>query len=179
MSDFTLHTLDSAPEHSKPLLEKSLKSFGSIPNLHAVMAAAPTVLEAYQNLHQLFMQTSFNAAEKTVIWQSINTEHQCHYCVPAHTAIANMMQVDQQLITALKNNQQLDDAKLQQLRDTTLALVRQRGQLNAGQVQTFCAAGYNRQQLLEIILGISQKVMSNYINHIAATPLDDAFKPFA
>ncbi|MDP5149443.1 hypothetical protein [Rheinheimera baltica] len=64
MSDFTLHTLDSAPEHSKPLLEKSLKSFGSIPNLHAVMAASPAVLEAYQNLHQLFMQTSFNAAEK-------------------------------------------------------------------------------------------------------------------
>ncbi|MDP5149442.1 carboxymuconolactone decarboxylase family protein [Rheinheimera baltica] len=114
-----------------------------------------------------------------MIWQSINTEHQCHYCVPAHTAIANMMQVDQQLITALKNKQPLDDAKLQQLRDTTLALVRQCGQLNAEQVQTFYAAGYNRQQLLEIILGISQKVMSNYVNHIAATPLDDAFKPFA
>lgn len=179
MTEFTLHTLDSAPERSKPLLEKSLKGFGSIPNLHAVMAEAPAVLEAYQNLHQLFMQTSFTAAEKTVIWQSINTDHQCHYCVPAHTAIANMMQVDQQLIGALKNNQQLKDAKLQLLQDTTLALVRQRGQLKDEQVHTFYAAGYNRQQLLEIILGISQKVMSNDINHIAATPLDDAFKPFA
>lgn len=179
MSNFTLHTVDTAPERSKPLLNNSIKAFGSIPNLHAVMAESPAVLQAYQDLHQLFLQSSFNAAEKTVVWQSINTEHQCHYCVPAHTAIANMMQVDQQLITALKNNQQLDDAKLQQLRDTTLALVRQRGQLKAEQVQTFYAAGYNRQQLLEIILGISQKVMSNYINHIAATPLDEAFKPFA
>jgi alkylhydroperoxidase family enzyme len=179
MTDFTVHTLDSAPPSSKPLLEKSVKSFGSIPNLHGVMAEAPAVLQAYQDLHQLFMQSSLSAAEKTVVWQSINTEHECHYCVPAHTAIANMMKIDASIIEALKHNKTLDDTKLQQLRDTTLALVRQRGRLSEQQLAAFYAAGYAKQHLLEIVLGISQKVMSNYINHIADTPLDDAFKPYA
>ncbi|MDO6749348.1 carboxymuconolactone decarboxylase family protein, partial [Gilvimarinus sp. 1_MG-2023] len=94
---FTLHTLESAPAESKPLLEKSLRAFGSIPGLHAVMAESPETLEAYQQLHQLFTQTSFDAEELTVVWQTINVEHQCHYCVPAHTAIANMMKVDPEL----------------------------------------------------------------------------------
>ncbi len=175
---FTLYTTENAPEASRPLLEKSQQAFGMIPNLHAVMAAAPAVLEAYQELNQLFQQTSFNAAELTVVWQTINVEHGCHYCVPAHTAIAHMMQVDPAITNALREERPMPDEKLQVLHLTTLALVRKRGRLNEDELQRFQAAGYGQQQLLEIILGISQKVMSNYINHLAGTPVDDAFKDF-
>lgn len=179
MSLYPLHTLESAPIASQPLLDKSIKGFGAIPNLHAVMASAPKVLEAYQTLHQLFNQTSLSAEEKTVVWQSINQEHQCHYCVPAHAAIAHMMKVDPEITAHIRQSQVLPDTKLEQLRQTTLAIVRQRGVLTDEQQQQFFAAGYGIQQLLEVILGLSQKVMSNYINHLAKTPLDDAFKPFA
>jgi hypothetical protein len=53
MPSFDLHTIETAPEESRPLLENSQKSFGRIPGLHAVMAEAPALLEAYQQLHQL------------------------------------------------------------------------------------------------------------------------------
>lgn len=179
MSLYPLHTLESAPAASQPLLDKSIKGFGTIPNLHAVMASAPKVLEAYQALHQLFNQTSLSSEEKTVVWQTINQEHQCHYCVPAHAAIAHMMKVDPEITTNIRRSQSLPDIKLEQLRQTTLAIVRQRGILTDEQQQQFFASGYGVQQLLEVILGVSQKVMSNYINHLAKTPLDEAFKPFA
>lgn len=179
MNSYTLHTLESAPVASKSLLEKSIKDFGMIPNLHAVMASAPNVLDAYQTLHTLFNQTSFTDEEKTVVWQTVNHEHGCHYCVPAHTAIAHMMKVDLHIINNIVQNKTLPNLKLEQLRQTTLAVVRQRGILSDDQQQQFFEVGYEVQQLLEIILGVSQKVMSNYINHIAKTPLDMAFKPFA
>jgi alkylhydroperoxidase family enzyme len=70
-------------------------------------------------------------------------------------------------------------AKLQALLDMTLIIVRNRGNVTNEELATFYAAGYGEQQLLEIILGLSQKVISNYTNHIAETPVDDAFKPFA
>ncbi|WP_037458881.1 carboxymuconolactone decarboxylase family protein [Shewanella sp. HN-41] len=178
MSSYMLHTLETAPAASLPFLEKSLKGFGSIPNLHAVMAESPKVLEAYQTLHELFNQSSLNAIEKTIVWQTINIEHQCHYCVPAHTAIAHMMKIDSTIIDALTHKRPLPTHEQQVLRETTLALVRNRGQLSHEQKQAFFDAGYTKQQLLEIVLGISQKVMSNYINHIVDTPLDDAFKAF-
>jgi alkylhydroperoxidase family enzyme len=178
MRTFKIHDMDTAPAASKPLLDRSIKGFGVIPNLHAVMAEAPPVLDAYQQLHALFQQTSFDAQELTVVWQTINVEHHCHYCVPAHAAIASMMKVDSALTDALRNRQPMPSDKLQALHDTTLAIVRNRGVLSEGEKRRFYAAGYGQQQLLEIVLGVAQKVMSNYINHIAETPLDERFASF-
>mgnify|MGYP000167290148 FL=1 len=175
---FQLYDQQTAPKASQPLLENSLKSFGMIPNLHATMAESPPLLEAYQTLHTLFQQTSFNEEELTVVWQTINVEHACHYCVPAHTGIAHMMNVDSSIIEALRDGSTLPSEKLQALHTTTLTLVRNRGQLSQEEVTVFLNAGYEQRHLLEIVLGISQKVMSNYVNHLAQTPVDDAFKKF-
>ncbi|MBD1401606.1 carboxymuconolactone decarboxylase family protein [Pelovirga terrestris] len=176
---FNIHDIDSAPEASSQRLANYKKQNGMIPNLFGVMAEAPGLLEGYQKLHQLFLDSSFNDEEKTVVWQSINVEHNCTYCVPAHTAIAHMMKVDPALTEALRNQQPLPTEKLQVLQETTLALVRKRGELSEAEVEKFYAAGYGQRQLLEIILGLSQKVMSNYVNHLAGTPSDEAFRKFA
>jgi alkylhydroperoxidase family enzyme len=178
MTDFTLYTAENAPEASKPLLADSVAAFGMLPNLHAVMAEAPTLLKGYQVLHDLFQKTSFNAEELTVVWQSINVEHACHYCVPAHSAIAASMKVDQDIVDALVNQTPLANPKLETLRETTLAMTRERGVISDEQIEKFFAAGYGKQQLLEIIVGLSQKVMSNYTNHLADTPVDAPFKKF-
>jgi alkylhydroperoxidase family enzyme len=179
MTTLTIHDLDTAPAESKEFLEKSLKANGRIPGLHGVMAGAPGLLEGYQKLHELFVNSSFDNEELTVVWQTINVEHECHYCVPAHTGIAHMMKVDPALTEALRNSEAMPTAKLQALHDTTLAMVRSRGNLSDAEVKAFYAAGYGERQLLEIVLGLSQKVMSNYVNHIAETPVDAVFEKFA
>jgi alkylhydroperoxidase family enzyme len=175
---YQLHTETTAPEASKPLLAESRKAFGMIPNLHAVLAESPAALEAYKNLHELFQQTSFDADELTVVWQTLNVEHECHYCVAAHTAIANMMKVDPAITAALRNGTALPTEKLQVLHATTLELARERGRPSAATLNAFFAAGYQQRHVLEIILGISQKVLSNYVNHIAETPTDKIFSAF-
>ncbi len=175
----TLHNIESAPLASKPLLENSVKAFGMIPNLHAAAAEAPGLLEAYQRLHELFQESSFNEDELTVVWQTINVEHACHYCVPAHTYIANAMGVDPSITEALRNQTRLENDKLQALHETTLAIVRNRGHLSEDEARAFFDAGYGPRQLLEIVLGLSQKVISNYVNHLAETPIDAPFQRFA
>lgn len=178
MTTLKVHDIESAPEGSKPLLENSLKAFGMVPGLHGVLASAPKALEGYQVLHQLFTDTSFNNDELTVVWQTINVEHACHYCVPAHTGIANMMKVDEAITEALRNETPLADEKLEALRTFTLSVVRNRGNVTQEDLDAFYAVGYGEQQVLEIILGLAQKTISNYTNHIAHTPVDDAFKKF-
>ncbi|PKH06362.1 carboxymuconolactone decarboxylase family protein [Moritella sp. Urea-trap-13] len=179
MTAFTIHSIESAPEKSRSNLEKSLKANGIVPNLHAVMAEAPGLLEGYQVLHKLFIESSFNAEELTVVWQTINVEHGCTYCVPAHTGIAHMMKVAPELTEALRNQEPMPTQKLQVLHDTTLLMVRNRGVISQAEMQPFFAAGYSQQQLLEIVLGLAQKVMSNYTNHLAQTPVDQVFEKFA
>lgn len=179
MTEFTLHTSETAPEESRKLLDASQSAFGFVPGLHAVMAESPQLLASYKALHDAFSGTSFNADELTVVWQSINVEHACHYCVPAHTGIAYGMKVDAAISDALRNETPLPTARLEALRTFTLAMLRQRGEVTGPKLDAFLAAGYTRQNVLEVILGLAQKVMSNYTNHIAQTPVDAPFNKFA
>ncbi len=175
---FTLHTIETAPQGSKDQLRDSEKAFGWIPNLHGVLAEAPAALQAYRDLHTVFQNTSFNNTELTVVWQTINFENQCSYCLPAHFMIAKMMKVDDGVIDALKNNTVLPDEKLEILKRITRALLLDRGHLGEELVNQFKAVGYGNQQLLEILVGLAQKTISNYANHLADTPLDNQFKNF-
>lgn len=174
---FHAHDFDTAPEASKPLLEKSQKAFGRLPGLHKVLAESPQAYEAYQLLHKLFQETDFDAEELTVVWQAINVEHACHYCVPAHTGIAKMMKVSDEITEALRNETPLPSAKLEALRTFTVQMVRARGNVTEAQVDAFFAAGYGHRAVLDVILGIAQKTMSNYTNHLANTPVDEVFQP--
>ncbi len=170
----------TAPAASLPLIEKSKAAFGRLPGLHAVMAGAPALLDGYQVLHRLFAEeTSFDADEKTVVWQTINVAHECHYCVPAHTGIAKAMQVDDAISNALRDETPLPSEKLEALRAFTLVMLNSRGRPTNQEMQTFFAAGYTERHVLEIILGLAQKVMSNYTNHIADTPVDPVMQKFA
>ncbi|MEM9429178.1 MAG: carboxymuconolactone decarboxylase family protein [Pseudomonadota bacterium] len=175
MSTFPSHDLDTAPEGSKPLLEKSKAAFGRLPGLHKVLAESPQAFEAYQLLHKLFTETEFDAEELTVVWQAINVEHECHYCVPAHTGIAKMMKVSDEITEALRNETPLPTPKLEALRAFTVQMVRERGNVSADQMQAFFDAGYGHRAVLDIVLGLAQKTMSNYINHMAETPVDEVF----
>ena len=174
---FPSHDLDSAPEASKPLLENSQKAFGRLPGLHKVLAESPQAYEAYQLLHKLFTETDFDADELTGVWQAINVEHSCHYCVPAHTGIAKMMKVSDEISDALRNEPPLPSAKLEALRTFTVQMVRERGNVSQDQMDAFFAAGYGHRAVLDVILGLAQKTMSNYVNHVAQTPVDEVFHP--
>ena len=47
MTTFTTHTIESAPEESKPFLQGAKEAFGFVPNLLGTMAEAPSLLEGY------------------------------------------------------------------------------------------------------------------------------------
>jgi len=178
MSNFKVHTIESAPEKSKSQLEHSKKAYGFVPNLHAVLAESPGLLEAYKSVGDHFIASSLDKDEITVVWQTINVEHECHYCVPAHAAVAKGMKVDDALTHALRNKTAMPTEKLQALHDMTLAIVRNRGRITEAEKKAFFAAGYTNRQLFDILIGVSQKVISNYANHIAETPIDPAFQRF-
>lgn len=176
MSTFNIHSIDSAPEDSQPLLKKAKESNGFVPNLYGAMATSPALLEAYITLGEIVNKTQFNAEELTVVWQSINVTNECHYCVPAHTAIAKSMKVDDAINQAATEGTSTGSDKLDALAKFTRAMVQKRGDVDKESVQAIIEAGYTDQHVLEVILLIGQKTLSNYTNHLAQTPVDDAFK---
>ena len=179
MSRFPTHTIDSAPAAAKPLLEAAKKAYSFIPNLFGGMAEAPALLEGYMALAGIFGKTNLSETERQIILLTNNRLNGCTYCMAAHTTIAQGAGVPADVIEALRTGASIANPKLEALRVFSVVMNESRGWPTQGQVEALLAAGYTRQTVLEVILGTSLKVMSNYINHIAATPLDEAFKPNA
>ncbi len=176
MTKFTIHKLETAPEASRPILEGATKAFGFLPNLHAILAEAPAALEGYGALWAIFEKTSFTPAERQVVYLSANFENECRYCMAGHSVLGKMAGLPDAAIAALRAGTAIADTKLEALHAFTTAVVRKRGNADTADVNAFLAAGYGRQQILEVILGVAVKTISNYSNHIADTPLDGFMK---
>lgn len=174
--DFTIYTIETAPEDSKEALIKAKETFGFIPNLEGICAEAPALLEAGMTLWDLFKTTSFSPIEQQVIYLAANYENECHYCMAAHSGLVKMIGMSSEDVQALRNGTPLQDQKLQALRHFTGRMVQARGWIEDHEIESFMAAGYGKQQVLEVILGIAVKVIHNYTNHIAKTPLDKVFQ---
>jgi uncharacterized peroxidase-related enzyme len=177
MSSFAVHTETTAPEASKEALAGVRQALGFAPNLMGVLAGAPGALEGYLTLSRLFESSSLTPVERNVVLLSVSFENGCDYCMAAHTGVAKMQGVPEDFISALRDGSPIKDAKLQALRAFTASITRQRANLPESGVDGFLAAGFTQRQVLEVILGVTQKTLSNYVNHLAHTPLDAAFAP--
>ena len=176
MTDFATHTIDTAPDASKPFLQGAKNAYSFVPNLLGTMATAPALLEGYMTLAGIFDKTGLSETERQIILMTNNRLNGCTYCMAAHTTISQMAKVPADVIDALRNNTPIADPKLEALRTFAAVVNETRGWPSDAQVAAFLAAGYTRQTVLEVILGTSLKVMSNYTNHIAHTPIDAAFQ---
>ncbi|MBL4751921.1 MAG: carboxymuconolactone decarboxylase family protein [Amylibacter sp.] len=175
MTEFATHTVETAPEGSKAILKAVTEKFKFLPNLIGNMAEAPATVEAYTTLGGIFAKADLSATEQQIIMMTINRLNGCTYCMAAHTTISKMSGVAADVIEALRNNTAIADSKLEALRQFTIVMHDSRGWPKEAQVQAFLAAGYTKQTMLEVVLGISYKTLSNYTNHLAGTQLDAAF----
>ncbi len=175
MTTFPLHCTETAPEGSKELLNGVQKSLGFVPNLMRVMAESPVTLEAYLTLMAQFDKTNFTATEQEVITLSISNVNRCHYCLAAHATVATMKKVSADVIDLARAGGDFTDAKLDALAKLTRSIVETRGWPEQGLLDAFYAEGYTTANYLELLVGVTMKTLSNYVNHQANTPIDEAF----
>jgi AhpD family alkylhydroperoxidase len=100
--NFPIYTLDTAPEASKAALAQAKKHLDLF-RIWRIFAQAPSLLKGSMALWDLFEATSFTPVEQQVIYLSANYEHECHYCMAAHSGLAKMIGMSANDIQALRN----------------------------------------------------------------------------
>ncbi|KMP12306.1 hypothetical protein UR09_01495 [Candidatus Nitromaritima sp. SCGC AAA799-A02] len=173
---FQIHTLETAPKAARGMLEQIKSKYGFIPNLAGALAEAPPALGAYLAAYEKFEQGSLSDVERNVVLLAASRGNECNYCVSAHSVVAAMHQVPGQAVEAVRNSQKIDDTRLEAIRAFTQKMVKNRGWVSEEDIGAFMDAGYSKAQVLEVIVGVMVKTLSNYANHIAKTPLDAAFE---
>ncbi len=175
MSEFTQHTYNTAKQASLPALKQAEELFGFVPNLIAALVESPATVNAYLQLHSLFEHTSFTAVEKQVIMLTVSRNADCQYCLAAHSTFSKMLKISDERVNAIIYGHPITEPKLEALRIFTHLVIEKQGRLANWDLSNFYQAGYNKQQLLEVILGISFITLSNYVNHINDTSIDMVF----
>ena len=173
---FEIHTPQTAPETSKPVLADVEKAYKFIPNLYGTFAESPLAVSAYLQLSGLIQsKSSLTPQEQQVVMLAVSFENGCDYCMAVHSAVAAMAQTPPATIQALRDGKVPTDAKTAALATFAHVVVQQRGWVKEEALNAFLAAGYTRAQVLDVIVITALKTISNYTNHLAHTPLDAAF----
>ncbi|MFV2195451.1 carboxymuconolactone decarboxylase family protein [Nocardiopsis sp. LOL_012] len=157
-------------------LAKVKAQIGMVPNMYAAMANAPSLLETFLHGYNAFRSDSgFTPAEQETVLLTISRLNGCTYCVAAHSSLADMSRIPTEITDAVRDGKPLPDTRLDALATFTEAFVESRGLPTAAQVDAFLAAGYTETDILQVLLAISVKTISNYTNHLFHTELDRAF----
>jgi uncharacterized peroxidase-related enzyme len=170
-------TIENAPEGSKPTLQAIQKGFGFIPNLMATFANSPAVLEGYMAMDHAWEKSSLSPLDRQLILLAASVENSCDYCTAAHsTILVGMMKVDRKITKAIRGRTSTGDAKKDALIAVVRELISERGRISEATQKRFADQGYTSVQLMEILIGIALKTVSNYLDHFNPTELDAAFK---
>lgn len=167
---------DPNPAVSTPL-KTVRQGMGMVPNMYAAMVNLPALLDTYNHGYSKFRaDAGFTPVEQEIVFLAISRFNGCHYCMAAHSFVADMMsKVPAEITDAIRDGRPVPDAKLEALRKFAHVMTESRGKPTPEQAEAFLNAGYTEEHILGIVLAISVKVISNYSNHIFHTELDSGF----
>jgi uncharacterized peroxidase-related enzyme len=175
MTDFVIHTVDSAPGDSAPALEALQQGLGFVPNLAAAMAESPTLVGGFVELRQKLATGELTGVEREIVALAVSFENNCDYCMAAHSTFALMQSADEKAVEAARAGEEPEDPKLGALYGFARNLVAKKGHVSDEDSRALLAAGYSRAALLAVIAQAAHTSMANFAHSVSGAPLDRAF----
>src|ERR1700734_2330142 len=117
MTDFPVHTLDSAPEPSRQALQRLQAAFGMIPNIAGAMATSPVLINSLVGLFGNVHGGSFTEAQVQVVLLTDAVTNACPWAVAFHTALALKEGIDATDVQAIRDGRLPKDSKFAALSD--------------------------------------------------------------
>ena len=179
MNTYPIHTIETAPEGAKQSLAALMQAFGLIPNLAATMASSPPLLNTFVAAFGQFAGGTFTGGERQVLLLSNAVANGSEWAVAFHSTMALKEGIEPSVVEAVRRRRLPADARLAALSAVTRALIDKRGHLDEADAKAFTAAGFDDDQLLEVITCLAISTMANYTGNVARPPLEAPFQPNA
>ena len=179
MPTYQIHTIASAPEKSKPVLEQLQQAFGFIPNLAAAISNSPKLLTAFAAVFQQVHSSSLTEQEIQIVLLTDAVANSSPYAVALHTALALQQGVSSEETDAIRARLVPRDPRFGAVSTLAKTLIEKRGHLSESELDAFLAVGFTREQILEVIAVVAASTITNYAGTIANPPLEDQFQQFA
>jgi alkylhydroperoxidase family enzyme len=179
MSNYPIHTIASAPEKSKPALEQLKQAFGVVPNIAGAIANSPKLINGLVGLFAQVHSPGLTEQENQIVLLTDAVTNASAYTVAFHTALALQQGISSEETTAIRERRNPRDKRFAALSTLARTLIEKRGHLSEQEVDAFLAAGFTKEQVLEVIAIVAASTITNYTGTLANPPLDEAFRQYA
>jgi AhpD family alkylhydroperoxidase len=176
--NYPTHTIASAPENSKPALEQLHKAFGVVPNIAGAIANSPKLINALVGVFQQVHTSSLKEPEIQIVLLTDAVVNSCKYAVAFHTGLALQQGVSSEEVEAIRQRRLPKDKRFAALSALAKNLIEKRGHISEEEYDSFIAAGFTQEQVLEVIAIVAASTITNYAGTITNPPLDEPFKPY-
>ena len=171
-----LHDENTAPESSRPTLAAVNQANGFTPNMFRALANSPSSLNGFMALLEENDSGTLSPAERQIVQITASIENEGEYCVAGHSTFAERIGMPIETVLAIRQGHPLADKRYQGLVDFTRALVRNRGHVTDNDRASLEASGFRIEQIIEIIVGVALKTITNYVGSVFDFPLDVQFQ---
>lgn len=163
-------TREQVSPTNQVLFDNLTKAIGSIPNLFAVFAKSENALSNYLTLSN--GKTSLRAKEKEVVNLVVSQVNGCEYCLSAHTAISKMQGFTDEQIVEIRRAAITFNSKFDALAKLVKGIAENKGHASEELLENFYAAGYNEGSLLDVVIAVGDKTITNYVYALTGVPID-------
>lgn len=168
--NFTVPTRDQVSQNNQVIFDMMIKNFGKVPNLYATFAYNETALADYLSLQN--RKNTLSAKEREIINLVVSQVNDCKYCVPAHTFIAKMNGFSDEQIVEIRRAQISFNSKYDALAKFVKETVINRGRASEKALNNLFLEGYNQANLVDIMMIIGDKIISNYLHNTIQISVD-------
>lgn len=171
MSRIPLIDPATADGKNKAIFAAIQSKLGVIPNMTRVLAQSPAALEAYAQLSGALAGGALNAKVREQLALAIAESNLCGYCLSAHTVIGGKVGLSPTEVSSARKGSAADP-KTDALVKFARAVVLQKGEVSDAALAQVRAAGARDGELVEVIANVALNLLTNYVNHVARTPID-------
>jgi alkylhydroperoxidase family enzyme len=179
MTNYPVQTMETAPAGSKPALEQFQKVFGMVPNIVGAIANSPKLVTALMRVFEQAHSGTLAETEVQIVLLTDAVTNASAYAVAFHTAMGQQAGLSAEVTDAIREGRAPKDKRYAALSLLAKTLIEKRGHLSDQEQESFFAAGFTREQVLEVILTVAASTMTNYTGTLANPQLEPQFQPFA
>jgi AhpD family alkylhydroperoxidase len=167
---FTVPARDEVSANNQTLFDNLQKAVGFTPNLYAYFSKSETALGDYLAFQN--RKSTLRAKEREVVNLVTSQINGCRYCQSAHTAIGKMNGFTDEQILEIRAGKAPWDSKLDALAKFTASVVENKGRATVDSREAFFNEGYTEANLVDVIIVVGDKIISNYIHNLTGFEID-------
>jgi AhpD family alkylhydroperoxidase len=170
MSTINVPTRAEVSAGNQAIFDQLKAKLGVVPNLYATLAHSEHALGNYLAFQNA--KSSIQGKAREVVNLVVSQVNECEYCLAAHTVIGGMVGFKPEQILEIRSGRASFDAKLDALAKLTRSIASNRGHADQSLVEAFFAAGWTKANLVDAIVVIGDKTVTNYLHATTKVPVD-------